>query len=50
MKKLRVLVLMHEDLVPPKSIEGLSAKQIQDFRTEWAPAAHAHWLSIARLD
>ncbi len=35
MKKLRVLVLMHEDLVPPKSIEGLSEKQIQPFRTEW---------------
>ncbi|WP_249354313.1 PaaX family transcriptional regulator C-terminal domain-containing protein [Rhodococcus sp. USK13] len=30
---------------------GLGAvKRLQDFRTEWAPAAHAHWLSIARLD
>ena len=35
MKKLRVLVLMHEDLVPPASIEGLSEKQFQPFRTEW---------------
>jgi D-alanine-D-alanine ligase len=34
MKKLRVLVLMHEDLVPPASVEGLSAKQLQPFRTE----------------
>ena len=24
MKKLRVLVLMHEDLVPPDSIEGMT--------------------------
>lgn len=35
MKKLRVLVLMHEDLVPPASVEGLSEKQMQPFRTEW---------------
>lgn len=35
MKKLRVLVLMHEDLVPPVSIEGLSKKEFQPFRTEW---------------
>lgn len=35
MKKLRVLVLMHEDLVPPESCEGLSEKQRQPFRTEW---------------
>jgi len=34
MKKLRVLVLMHEDLVPPASVEGLSEKQLQPFRTE----------------
>ena len=35
MKRLRILVLMHEDLVPPASIEGLSEKQFQPFRTEW---------------
>ncbi|SNT11587.1 PaaX family transcriptional regulator [Rhodococcoides kyotonense] len=30
---------------------GLGAvKRLQDLRTEWAPAAHAHWLSVARLD
>lgn len=30
---------------------GLGAvKRLQDLRTEWAPAAHAHWLSIARLE
>src|SRR5690606_32463346 len=28
MKRLRVLVLTHEDLVPPESIEGLSEKEI----------------------
>jgi len=34
-KKLKVLVLMHEDLVPPDDITGLSDKQLADFRTEW---------------
>ena len=34
-KKLRVLVLMHEDLVPPDTIEGLSAKEIGLFKTEY---------------
>ncbi|HEY6078040.1 MAG TPA: hypothetical protein VIW29_04520 [Polyangiaceae bacterium] len=34
-KKLKVLVLMHEDLVPPQDITGLSDKQLADFRTEW---------------
>jgi D-alanine-D-alanine ligase len=35
MKRLRVLVLMHEDLVPPPSIEGLGAREFQPIRTEW---------------
>jgi len=34
-KKLKVLVLMHEDLVPPEDIAGLSEKQVADFRTEY---------------
>lgn len=34
-KKLKVLVLMHEDLVPPADIRGLSEKQLADFRTEY---------------
>ncbi len=34
-KKLRVIVLCHEDLVPPDSIEDLSAKEIAPFKTEW---------------
>jgi D-alanine-D-alanine ligase len=34
-KKLKILVLMHEDLVPPSDITGLSDKQLADFRTEW---------------
>lgn len=34
-KRLRVLVLMHEDLVPPADISGLSEKQLADFRTEY---------------
>ncbi|ANM30840.1 D-alanine--D-alanine ligase [Acidobacteria bacterium Mor1] len=34
-RKRRVLVLMHEDLVPPESIEGLSDKEIAPFKTEY---------------
>jgi D-alanine-D-alanine ligase len=34
-KKLRILVLMHEDLVPPESIEGLSDKEIAPWKTEF---------------
>ena len=34
-KKLRVIVLCHEDLVPPDTIEDLSAKEIAPFKTEW---------------
>jgi len=39
MKKLRVLVLMHEDLVPPESIEGLSAKEIAPYKSEYDVSA-----------
>ncbi len=35
MKKLRILVLMHEDLVPPESLEGYSDKEILDWKTEF---------------
>ncbi|MFA9479231.1 D-alanine--D-alanine ligase [Phycisphaerales bacterium AB-hyl4] len=34
-QKLRILVLMHEDLVPPESVEGLSEKEIAPFKTEF---------------
>ncbi|HVG38675.1 MAG TPA: hypothetical protein VM870_05275, partial [Pyrinomonadaceae bacterium] len=34
-KKLRVVVLLHESLVPPESIEGLSEKEIAPWKTEW---------------
>ena len=34
MSKLRVLVLMHEDLVPPDSIQGLSDEQIAPWKSE----------------
>jgi D-alanine-D-alanine ligase len=33
--KLRVLVLMHEDLVPPADIEGLKPAEIAPFKTEY---------------
>jgi D-alanine-D-alanine ligase len=35
MKPSRVLVLMHESLVPPASLEGLTDKEIDEFRTEY---------------
>ena len=31
----RILVLMHEDLVPPESIEGLSDQEVVPFKTEY---------------
>jgi D-alanine-D-alanine ligase len=34
MKPLRVLVLMHESLVPPPSLKGYTDKEIDEFRTE----------------
>jgi D-alanine-D-alanine ligase len=34
-KPKRVLLLAHEDLLPPESIEGLSEKEIAPFSTEW---------------
>jgi D-alanine-D-alanine ligase len=35
MKPLRVLVLMHESLVPPASLKGYTDKEIDEFRTEY---------------
>src|SRR5262249_15299315 len=35
MKRLRVLVLMHPDLVPPESLEGRSEKEIFEWKTEY---------------
>lgn len=35
MKSLRILVLMHEDLVPPESLDGYSQKEILNFKTEY---------------
>jgi D-alanine-D-alanine ligase len=35
MKKLRVLVLTHESLVPPASLEGCTEQQINEWKTEY---------------
>jgi D-alanine-D-alanine ligase len=35
MKKLRVLVLLHGELVPPDSLDGYSDKQIAEWKTEF---------------
>lgn len=35
MRKLRALVLMHESLVPPKSMEGFSEEEILEWKTEF---------------
>lgn len=34
-KKQRVIVLMHEDLVPPESVQGYSDKEINEWATEY---------------
>ena len=35
MKRLRVLVLLHPDLVPPDSLEGRSEQEIHEWKTEY---------------
>jgi D-alanine-D-alanine ligase len=35
MRKLRVLVMMDESLVPPDSVEGMSGREIAPFKTEY---------------
>ena len=35
MTRQRVVILCHEDLVPPDTIEGLSASEVDAFRTEY---------------
>lgn len=35
MKKLRVLMLMHESLVPPDSLNGYTPQQIEEWKTEY---------------
>jgi D-alanine-D-alanine ligase len=35
MKKMRTLVVMHESLVPPESLEGHTDKEIEEWRTEY---------------
>ena len=35
MKKLRALVLMHETLVPPESLEGYTETEILEWQTEF---------------
>jgi len=35
MKKLRVLVLMHESLVPPDTLAGYTPQQIEEWKTEY---------------
>ena len=35
MRKLRVMVLMDEELVPPESIEGVSDEEMLNWKTEY---------------
>ncbi len=35
MKKLRILVLVHETLIPPETLEGYTEQQADEFRTEF---------------
>ena len=34
-KKLRIMVLMHESLIPPDSLDGISEEEILDWKTEY---------------
>lgn len=40
MKPQRILVAMHESLVPPESLEGYTEKQIDEWRTEYDVISH----------
>jgi D-alanine-D-alanine ligase len=42
MKTQRILVLMHENLVPPDSIEGLTDKDMAEWKTEYDVCAGLH--------
>lgn len=35
MKRYRILLMTHKDLVPPETIEGLTDKQVDQVRTEY---------------
>jgi D-alanine-D-alanine ligase len=35
MKKLRIVVLVHETLVPPETLEGCTVREVDEFRTEF---------------
>ena len=35
MRRLRILVLMHPDFVPPDSTDGYTARQINELKTEY---------------
>ena len=35
MRRLRVLVLMHPDFMPPDSTDGYTARQINEWKTEY---------------
>jgi len=42
MKKLHILAIMHKDLVPPDSIEGLSEEEVAPYKTEYDVTAALH--------
>jgi D-alanine-D-alanine ligase len=39
MRRLRILVLMHPDFVPPDSADGYTARQINEWKTEYDVAS-----------
>ncbi len=44
LKRKRVLVLMHEDLIPPEDISELTAEQVVPFATEYDVVTAMQWL------
>lgn len=42
MKKRRIVVLVHEELVPPEDIKGMSDEEVAPFKTEYDVVSHLH--------
>jgi len=46
LKRLRILVLTHESLVPPDTLEGYSEQEIDEWRTEYDVIARSDALGV----
>ena len=44
MKKLRILVLMHSEVVPPDDVEGMPREKFEEFKTDYDVVSTLRWL------